>query len=109
MCSCHWLIPPFPSSHERDKGRVSRGIHRPSTLVPRHSLHSYFQSGSSGCFKSHSGRRLRTSGRVSKLYSGGGELVDHSSVQASHGSLPAMAPFLSDRRRLTTRQDTPRT
>src|SRR5437773_1900958 len=69
--------------------------------------HSYFQSGSSGCFKSHNGRRLRTSGRVSKLYSGGGELVDHSSVHASRGSLPATAPYLSDRRRLTTRQNTP--
>src|SRR6266496_6626069 len=92
---------------------------RPLTLVTRHSTldtllcfltyHSYFQSGSSGCFKSHNGRRLCTSGRVSKLYSGGGDDVDHSSVHASHGSLPAMAPFLSDRRRLTTRQDTPRT
>src|SRR5690242_16675332 len=29
--------------------------------------HSYFQSGSSGCFKSHSGRRLRTVGSSSKL------------------------------------------
>ncbi len=51
--------------------------------------HSYFQSGSSGCFRSHSGRRLRTTGSVAKLYSGGGDVVDHSSVQASHGSSPA--------------------
>src|ERR1044072_6383007 len=51
--------------------------------------HSYCQSGSSGWFRSHSGRRLRTSGRVSKLYSGGGEVVGHSNVQASHGSLPS--------------------
>src|SRR5205809_1874437 len=69
--------------------------------------HSYFQSGSSGCFKSHSGRRLRTSGKASKLYSGGGELVDHSSVHASHGSLPASAPWFSALRRLITKQLTP--
>src|SRR5215475_4871228 len=101
------------SIHSRGaEGRVSRGNPwvphtRRSTLVPRHSLHSYFQSGSSGCFTSHSGRRLRTSGRVSKLYSGGGEDVDHSSVHASHGSLPAMSPRVSDRRRLITKQNTP--
>ena len=29
--------------------------------------YSYFQSGSSGCFKSHSGRRLRTTGISAKL------------------------------------------
>ena len=54
---------------------------------------SYFQSGSSGCFKSHSGRRLRTTGNAAKLYSGGGEVVAHSSVQASQGSLPAILPL----------------
>src|SRR6202035_656519 len=32
---------------------------------------SYFQSGSSGCLRSHSGRRLRTVGISSKLYDGG--------------------------------------
>src|SRR5262245_36382524 len=69
--------------------------------------YSYFQSGSSGCFRSHSGRRLRTSGRTSKLYSGGGEVVDHSSVHASQGSSPAGLPCRSDQRRLTTKQPTP--
>src|SRR5262249_29444861 len=59
--------------------------------------HSYFQSGSSGCFRSHSGRLLRTSGSVAKLYSGGGDVVAHSSVQASHGSLPATWPWRSER------------
>ena len=29
--------------------------------------HSYLQSGSSGCLRSHSGRLLRTSGKVAKL------------------------------------------
>src|SRR5262245_27518119 len=82
---------------------------RPSTLPPRHSLYSYLQSGSSGCFKSHSGRRLRTSGKVSKLYSGGGEVVDHSSVQASQGSSPAGAPRRSDHSTLATKQPTPAT
>src|SRR5215468_1082069 len=56
-------------------------------------LHSYWLSGSSGCFRSHNGRRLATTGTVAKLYAGGGELVDHSSVQASQGSFPASAPL----------------
>src|SRR4030095_722094 len=73
------------------------------------SSHSYFQSGSSGCFRSHSGRRLRTSGKVSKLYSGGGGVVEHSSVQASQGSSPAGAPRRSDHSTLATKQSTPAT
>src|SRR6266436_3943658 len=70
--------------------------------LPR-SNHSYFQSGSSGCFKSQSGRRLRTIGSSSKLYAGGGDVVAHSSVQAFHGSGPAGLPFLSDQKILTTK------
>src|SRR5215475_3420476 len=71
-------------------------------------VYSYFQSGSSGCFRSQSGRRLRTTGSVSKLYSGGGEVVVHSSVQASQGSSPAGAPRRSETSRLTTKQRRPR-
>src|SRR5215468_7571345 len=56
-------------------------------------LHSYWLSGSSGCFTSHNGRRLATTGTVAKLYAGGGELADHSSVQASQGSFPALVPL----------------
>src|SRR5205823_2292695 len=48
------------------------------------------------CRRSHSGRALRTGGRVAKLYAGGGDDVAHSSVQASQGFGPATAP----RRRL---------
>src|ERR1700756_1033329 len=70
-------------------------------------LYSYFQSGSSGCFRSQSGRWLRTTGIVAKSYSGGGEVVDHSSVHASHGSFPAGSPLKSDRRRLKTNTSTP--
>ena len=55
--------------------------------------HSYFQSGSSGCLMSQSGRRLLTTGILAKLYSTGGELVDHSSVHASQGSFPAALPL----------------
>src|SRR5690349_21275796 len=68
--------------------------------------YSYSQSGSSGCFRSHSGRRLWTSGMVAKLYAGGGEVVDHSSVHASHGSLPAAAPRRYDHSRLATNTST---
>src|SRR5437870_1636461 len=64
---------------------------------------SYFQSGSSGCLRSQSGRRLRTVGVVSKLYDGGGEVVAHSSVHASHGSSPAGAPFFRDMSRFQTK------
>src|SRR3954452_14946457 len=53
---------------------------------------SNFQSGSCGCFRSQSGRLLRTTGSFSKLYSGGGDDVAHSSVQTSHGSSPAFSP-----------------
>src|SRR5580692_11352978 len=70
-------------------------------------VYSYFQSGSSGCLRSQSGRRLLTTGSVAKLYSGGGEVVNHSSVHASHGSFPAGSPFNSDRRRLPTKTSTP--
>ena len=41
------------------------------------------------------GSTLRTRGITSKLFSGGGEGVNHSSVFAFHGSGPAIAPRLS--------------
>src|SRR5579871_2291691 len=72
-------------------------------VICRSSRHSYFQSGSSGCFRSQSGRRLRTVGIVSKLYEGGGDVVAHSSVQASHGSSPAGAPVFREKSRFHTK------
>src|SRR5580700_11700851 len=65
-------------------------------------LHSYFQSGSSGCLMSQRGRRLLTTGMAAKLYSGGGELVDHSSVHASQGSLVQTGPLTRDQSKLQT-------
>ena len=47
-------------------------------------------------------------GRRAKLYSGGGDVVDHSSVQASHGSRPARFPLRSDQRMLARKQRIPR-
>src|SRR5664279_6555336 len=76
-------------------------------VAMRASPYSYFQSGSSGCFMSHSGRRLRTTGIFAKLYSGGGEAVLHSSVHASHGSLPAGLPLKYDHKKFTTQHKTP--
>src|SRR5271155_2179620 len=64
--------------------------------------YSYFQSGSSGCLMSQRGRRLKTTGIVAKLYSGGGELVDHSRVHASQGSFPAIGPLNLDQNKLAT-------
>src|SRR5208337_3238987 len=95
----------------RPRNSCARGISDcgRATVVAaiRASPYSYFQSGSSGCFKSHSGRRLRTTGIVAKLYSGGGDAVDHSSVQASHGSLPAAFPLKYDQTRFQTKIRTP--
>src|SRR6266849_2935935 len=90
-----------PSS--RGKGPGNRG----AGVAGGGGAHSYFQSGSSGCLRSHKGRRLFTVGMVAKLYSGGGEVVDHSSVHASHGSLPAGRPRNAERIRLATKVRTP--
>src|SRR5215475_13529695 len=78
----------------------------------RHGRHgtlrySYFQSGSSGCLASHNGRRLATTGIAPKLYSGGGDVVDHSSVHASQGSLPATGPRKYDQMKFVTQQRIP--
>src|SRR5204862_1842390 len=43
--------------------------------------------------RSYSGRALVTYGTESKLCGGGGDVVYHSSVFASHGSLPARRPL----------------
>src|SRR6516225_2314928 len=64
-----------------------------ATVLIASEPHSYFQSGSSGCFISHSGRRLVATGSTSKLYEGGGDGVAHSKVHASHGSFPASGPL----------------
>src|SRR6266436_4826603 len=69
--------------------------------------HSYFQSGSVGCLMSQSGRRLLTVGISAKLYSGGGELVLHSRVQASQGSLPAGFPLRNEQRTLSSQISMP--
>src|SRR6266566_207502 len=65
--------------------------------------HSYFQSGSVGCLRSQSGRRLLTIGISAKLYSGGGEGVAHSRVHASQGSFPAGCPLRKERTILRTK------
>src|SRR6516225_2499969 len=81
----------------RDEGNLqvmSAGVNVSElTIGKRLNDYSYFQSGSSGCLRSQSGRRLFTSGSFSKLYSAGGDAVAHSRVQASHGSSPAFLPF----------------
>src|ERR671933_1893203 len=49
--------------------------------------------GDSAYFMSHTGRELRTIGTTSKLCGGGGEVVAHSRVWPSQGSLSAIAPL----------------
>ena len=48
------------------------------------------------------GSTERTRGIASKLFSGGGDGVNHSSVLAFHGSGPAIAPRLTERTTLMT-------
>src|SRR3954469_26041533 len=49
----------------------------------------------------------RTRGISSKLFDGGGEVVNHSNVLPFHGSGPALGPRLSEIRMLTTLMRTP--
>src|ERR1035437_8959911 len=49
----------------------------------------------------------RTSGTTSKLFSGGGDVVNHSSVFAIHGSGPAITPTLRLRATFTIVTITP--
>ncbi len=53
---------------------------------------SVFQSARSGWSISQTGRRLRISGTLSKFSTGGGDVVDHSRVNACHGLRPATFP-----------------
>ena len=46
-------------------------------------------------------------GMTSKLFAGGGDWVNHSSVFPCHGSLPARLPFLIERMMFTTETSTP--
>src|SRR5260370_39506731 len=90
--------PPAQGKLRRDRLQLQRDVCR---------VHSKFQSGSAGCLRSQSGRRLLTVGMTEKLYAGGGEGVDHSSVQASQGSLPAGSPLKYDHTRLATKTTMP--
>src|SRR5260370_600669 len=90
--------PPARGKLRGDRLRLHRDVCR---------VHSNFQSGSAGCLRSQSGRRLLTVGITEKLYAGCGEGIDHSSVQASHGSLPAVLPSKYDHSRLATKTKIP--
>src|SRR5690606_4487749 len=56
---------------------------------------------------SQSGSRVRISGSSEKLYSGGGDVVAHSSVCASHGLFPAIWPFFRLRITFQAKASTP--
>src|SRR3954465_13693236 len=73
--TCPTCLPPTSTSIARSPSRVC-GTSRVS----------------SGDFRSHNGYRDVTVGMTAKLYSGGGDGIDHSSEGAPHGSLPAIAP-----------------
>ena len=67
-----------------------------STAAPAGSRSSR-PSSSSVYFRCQNSSRWVTSGISAKLYSGGGDEVDHSSVRASHGSGPAIGPRRSEK------------
>src|SRR5204862_7397251 len=81
---------PGGAADDREQRRADRGDCRqpqPSAAVSRHQRASARRRR-----RSRSGRALVTYGIRSKLCSGGGDVVYHSSVSASHGSLAARAP-----------------
>ena len=55
---------PWCFHHRQGNGRCAQGQ---SSFVFPIRPHSYFQSGSSGCLMSHSGRRLCTTGRIGEV------------------------------------------
>src|SRR5262245_48487254 len=97
---------PTGPRRSRDSGN-SWGVRAIEGIADMNACYWYFQSGSSGCFASHSGRLLATTGSAPKLYSGGGDVVDHSSVQPSHGSFPAAGPLKYDQMKFVTQHRIP--
>src|SRR6266536_6204220 len=57
----------------------------------------------------HSPSRLTTTGVSTQLYGGGGEVVSHSSVSASHGFASARTPALRLRKKFTANTAIPHT
>ena len=88
------LMPPRASwARPGDRAVLGR---REGVAVGRHPVASAQWLVFGPCRRSNSGRSERISGRWSKLYGGGGELVAHSSVLPSHGSSPAGLPLRSE-------------
>src|SRR4029450_7252682 len=79
---------PGGSRYDRDK-RSSRAAERRESK-PGSGPHA--RRSSSRLRRPRSGRGLAPEGPFSKLCGGGGEVVYHSSVSPSHGSLPARTP-----------------
>src|SRR6266481_4772758 len=63
---------------EREHSHSTAGRQAPIRICGG-GAHSYFQSGSSGCLRSHSGRRLFTAGTAAQWYSGGGDEIGRAS------------------------------
>ncbi len=76
-----------------------RGGANPETSEPERCTVYGDAGDGTGELQSH----LFEAGIDSKLYEGGGDVVDHSNVQPSHGSSPAGRPFLKERKRFTTK------
>src|SRR5262249_34883394 len=76
-----------------DRQQRSRRSSEGGRAQPRTGGEGRHRSSARRRLRSRSGRALVTYGTVSKLCGGGGEVVYHSSVSASHGSLPARTPF----------------
>src|SRR3954447_9069032 len=65
----------------------------PSSAPPEGSF-TRRPSASSVYLRCHQSSRASTTGISAKLYSGGGDGIDHSSDRASHGSFQAITPRL---------------
>ena len=80
---------------------VVPNVSRPSSSVAPRAPESSAVISSRSC--SHSGSRPRTVGIRAKLYAGGGELTDHSSVLAPQGLSPAGSPPAIERTTFATK------
>src|SRR5437899_5265730 len=94
------------SEHDREEEDRLRGdedgdAEERAVCPDRRSHRDHGASRSSGCLRSQSGRRPVTAGMLEKFSGGGGEVVAHSRVNASHGSSPAISPERRLRTRLT--------
>src|SRR5204862_2185323 len=88
-----------PQDRPRTRNNERKGAHVPGATGCATDPSAFPPLRSTSRRMSFIGSTERTRGTTSKLFSGGGDWVNHSSVFACHGSLPARRP---ERRLITT-------